>query len=364
MSFGNVIRKLRREAEMTQEELAELLAISPQAVSRWETEAAMPDISLLPRLANIFNVSADELLEINVAKNEEKIEEFLKNAKRALHHGDFQKSAEILGEAHSMFPRSYKIMYELANSLLCVYSRQGKKEYDDVIALCRNLLNNCTDNTLRYEAMETLGLAYHYAGKDEEMIKLSEQMTPFAYSKERFMMWRWGFDSEALAKRQGYFSDLLHELLYTLLLIPNSKKYSREETIQIWKQIIDITEIIFPNGDYHVFAQIAATTCDCIARKYLQNGEKEECLYWFERACDYIVYLDTYDTNPINTAPAPHTSLALNGVKGSRWIKENGRTMSEEYLKAWHEGKEMEKIREEARFKSIIERLKEHAVKT
>ncbi|MBQ8862141.1 MAG: hypothetical protein IJ021_05320, partial [Clostridia bacterium] len=67
---------------------------------------------------------------------------------------------------------------------------------------------------------------------------------------------------------------------------------------------------------------------------------------------------------PINTAPAPHTSLALNGVKGSRWIKENGRTMSEEYLKAWHEGKEMEKIREEARFKSIIERLKEHAVKT
>ena len=57
MSFGNVIRKLRREAEMTQEELAELLAISPQAVSRWETEAAMPDISLLPRLANIFNVS-------------------------------------------------------------------------------------------------------------------------------------------------------------------------------------------------------------------------------------------------------------------------------------------------------------------
>ncbi|MBQ8404423.1 MAG: helix-turn-helix transcriptional regulator, partial [Clostridia bacterium] len=194
MSFGQIIKKLRRKADMTQEELAELLAISPQAVSRWETDAAMPDISLLPRLTNIFNVSADELLEINVAKNEEKINEFLKNAKRALHQGDFQKSAEILGEAHRMFPRSYKIMYELANSLLCVYSRQGKKEYNDVISLCKNILDNCTDSTLRYEALDTLALAYYYAGKNEEMLKLSEQMTPFAYSKERFMMWRWGFD--------------------------------------------------------------------------------------------------------------------------------------------------------------------------
>lgn len=361
MSFGQIIKKLRRKADMTQEELAELLAISPQAVSRWETDAAMPDISLLPRLTNIFNVSADELLEINVAKNEEKINEFLKNAKRALHHGDFQKSAEILGEAHRMFPRSYKIMYELANSLLCVYSRQGKKEYDDVIALCKNILDNCTDSTLRYEALDTLALAYHYAGKNEEMLKLSEQMTPFAYSKERLMMWRWGFDSEALTKRQNYLSDLLHELLYTLLLIPNSKKYSSEETIQIWKRIVDIIEIMFPDGDYQVFAQQAATACDCIARKYLQNGDEEQCLYWLERACDYIVYLDTYDVNPKDTAPAPHTSLALKGAKGSRWIKENGRTMSGEYLKAWQGAKEMEKMREETRFKAIVERLKEHA---
>lgn len=62
MTFGQKIKSLRREANMTQENLAELLSISPQAISRWETDVAMPDISLLPPLANLFNVTTDYLL--------------------------------------------------------------------------------------------------------------------------------------------------------------------------------------------------------------------------------------------------------------------------------------------------------------
>lgn len=54
MSFGTIIKKLRRERDLTQEELAENLSISPQAISRWETDVAMPDISLLPILCNYF----------------------------------------------------------------------------------------------------------------------------------------------------------------------------------------------------------------------------------------------------------------------------------------------------------------------
>ena len=45
MSFGNIIKKLRSDRNMTQEQLAEVLSISAQAVSRWETNIALPDIS-------------------------------------------------------------------------------------------------------------------------------------------------------------------------------------------------------------------------------------------------------------------------------------------------------------------------------
>lgn len=76
MSFGSTIKRLRKERSLTQDQLANLLNVTPQAVSRWETNAAMPDISLLIPLANVFNVSTDTLLEVDVQKNEEHIREF------------------------------------------------------------------------------------------------------------------------------------------------------------------------------------------------------------------------------------------------------------------------------------------------
>ena len=75
MTFGETIRTLRRRADYTQENLAELLGISPQAVSRWECETAMPDLSLLPRLANLFGVSTDLLLGVDPDGRDKRIEE-------------------------------------------------------------------------------------------------------------------------------------------------------------------------------------------------------------------------------------------------------------------------------------------------
>ena len=61
-TLGKRIGALRREKGLKQDELAEKLGISPQAVSKWETDQTCPDISLLPRLAKILGVSVDELL--------------------------------------------------------------------------------------------------------------------------------------------------------------------------------------------------------------------------------------------------------------------------------------------------------------
>lgn len=52
----------RKEKGWTQEELAELVGVSPQAVSKWENAQSCPDIQLLPKLAELFEISVDELL--------------------------------------------------------------------------------------------------------------------------------------------------------------------------------------------------------------------------------------------------------------------------------------------------------------
>ena len=69
MNLGNKIAQLRKQNNLTQLELADKLSISYQAVSQWENSITYPDITLLPTIASIFNVSLDELFDIEVKQN-------------------------------------------------------------------------------------------------------------------------------------------------------------------------------------------------------------------------------------------------------------------------------------------------------
>ena len=60
--FGNRIKSLRLSRSMTQEQLAQKLGVSAQAVSRWETGATYPDITMLPMIADFFDVSMDYIM--------------------------------------------------------------------------------------------------------------------------------------------------------------------------------------------------------------------------------------------------------------------------------------------------------------
>lgn len=74
LNLGNAIKRLRTEHSVTQEELAEYLGISFQAVSKWETETTLPDITLLPKLAAFFGVRIDELFSVNHEDELERID--------------------------------------------------------------------------------------------------------------------------------------------------------------------------------------------------------------------------------------------------------------------------------------------------
>lgn len=61
-TMGNRISRYRKDKGMTQEELAEKMGVSSQAVSKWENDASCPDISLLPQLCRLLGITTDELL--------------------------------------------------------------------------------------------------------------------------------------------------------------------------------------------------------------------------------------------------------------------------------------------------------------
>lgn len=63
-TFGSMIAAFRKEQGMTQLELAEKMGVTDKAVSKWERDLSFPDVNSLPKLAEIFNVSIDELMQV------------------------------------------------------------------------------------------------------------------------------------------------------------------------------------------------------------------------------------------------------------------------------------------------------------
>ena len=115
-SIGKTIRRLRKERGFTQEELAERLNITSQAVSKWESESGMPDISQIVPLASVFGVSTDVLFGLDTTT-------------------EASEAWEIVGKAHAMERYGQRETYLAAYDELC----KGLKKYPANLVL----LNAC-----------------------------------------------------------------------------------------------------------------------------------------------------------------------------------------------------------------------------
>lgn len=86
MSLGNSLYNSRKKKGLSQEEVAEKLGVSRQTISKWETEETVPDIYQAKKLAKIYGLSLDELIDADLDQKE--IEEVIKNT-------DEKKEAKI-----------------------------------------------------------------------------------------------------------------------------------------------------------------------------------------------------------------------------------------------------------------------------
>ncbi len=89
MKFAEIFKSLRKDKELTQEQLAEVLGVSPQIVSRWENGVSQPSLELLPTIASYFETSVDTLLGIATPVKKQKILFF---------QFRYEKSADIIND--------------------------------------------------------------------------------------------------------------------------------------------------------------------------------------------------------------------------------------------------------------------------
>jgi len=178
MKIGEIIKKLRKDRDVTQETLADYLGITYQAVSKWENGTALPDITLVVPLANFFGVSADELFSLNEQITNDKIKEYEEKYKKYFHIGDLQNCINLMREALAEYPKNFNFMINLAYALPNINGVDRKKEevINEIINLCERILEDCTDDGIRQSAIQLLCFNYPCVGKRDRAIELAKKM--------------------------------------------------------------------------------------------------------------------------------------------------------------------------------------------
>ena len=110
LKISENIRKYRKEAGLTQEQLAERFGVSFQAVSRWENGTTYPDIELLPAIAESFGVGIDELMGATKEDRKEASEDYYLRLNRTV---DPKERLSLLHEIHREYPKDATIIWNL-----------------------------------------------------------------------------------------------------------------------------------------------------------------------------------------------------------------------------------------------------------
>ena len=176
MNIGNKIRELRKQRGITQEQLANSIGISFQAVSKWENGIALPDITLAPILARYFGVSMDELFDFNLKEIEADIDTIVNDAYK-FRESDPPKSRAILEKGLKKYPDNEILL----NNLL--YVLNYSKNPDETISIASSLIEKTDQADIKYDALRFLAYAYKVKGDLKSAESAIEQIPEIYFTK-------------------------------------------------------------------------------------------------------------------------------------------------------------------------------------
>jgi transcriptional regulator with XRE-family HTH domain len=229
MTIGEKIKELRKKNHITQEKLAQYLNISCQAVSKWESNIALPDITYVIPISNFFGISIDTLFDINpktLSDEEPIITEKYQGLRESCKYAE---AIEFMKSECNKYPRNYLFKSHLAEALR--YNWSGNEEdtqLKECIELCERILNDCTDNDVRYPTMQQLFYAYRSAKNNEKAREIAEGLpnTPVC----RDLLLEYVLSGEELEELLD--TNLDHFMLYIWRKLQKTAKPKNERTIE------------------------------------------------------------------------------------------------------------------------------------
>jgi transcriptional regulator with XRE-family HTH domain len=178
------LRMLRKSMGLTQEEIAEMLCVSPQSVSKWERGDTYPDIALLPALANLFKTSVDALIGMDKINDMQARTAIFETEHILLRKGDFLKAAAVLEEALKTFPNDESLMSELALALAFDSDEDKLKKS---VQLCLRVLSGNPTEKVRHTTRAALCFIYMKTGDRDKAKAIARNLPHARESREAIL---------------------------------------------------------------------------------------------------------------------------------------------------------------------------------
>ena len=348
MSIGTTIKKLRRDRNITQEQLAELLGVSTNAVSQWECDKTAPDISNLPMLASIFEVSADVLLEIDIAKSKKQseIKEFAAKYTEFHSQGKTEERLNLCRSMQKKYPNDETVRYYLMRVLQNGYIEES---FDEIVMLGEQLIES-TNMEYRMGAIRGLCFTYLHKGDRAKALQYADMMPPAEDLRLHVL------EGEALVEHcQNYFwkvCDKMH-LYMTYLLNHAESDYTHEEKREMWRSLYDTFHLICADKDFGFYHDRLARISFFMALESSKAEKLETAIEDLERM---LAHLENYN----EFTKIAHSSLLVNKIKidHSNIFKSSTETLGHTYLRYLNNNDNVFiAIKDDSRYTALKDRL-------
>ena len=320
LKLGENLKKFRLQRELTQEQLADVLGVSAQAVSRWENGTTYPDITLLPTIASYFEITLDELMGMENWRSEEQLKELLGQLEENGSKGLIYENILLLRDAVKIYPTNYELQFRLVNQLaFCEYkdgrglSEEEKISFNREAAEIGNrILSHCTDGAIINQTTQQLCYIYSSLGEKEKAIEYAKKLPNIGCTDTVVLgdLYEGEQQKTHLKRAIKWYTRIFWCALINLAdLGYRNDTMSDAERIEIMKKALAILELVFDDGDYLNYSGTVSITHRYIADLAMSEGDYELALSSLEKAAQFAVMSDTLPEN------ARHTSLLVNNLE-------------------------------------------------
>ena len=288
VKIGENIKRLRKERDMTQEQLAAELEVSFQAVSRWELGTTYPDIGLLPVIAGCFDVTVDELLGVDNVRQEEEIQHIREQIFELSHEGKIYDVMCMLREKVKEYPNNAELLYNLAlYTAQCEDEDSEKmKEYaKEAIELCKKVIKYDKKTLYTDKCKKIMVINYAGIGEYEKALEIADTLPDLSISKELILPWALKDRSVALQWNQSNILKIMDILIQELWEIEGND-YTVAQKLEI-KQMMEKVMLAVLGENPCLHNDRLYFICIGIAWEYTKLKRYNEAMDTLEKALKY-----------------------------------------------------------------------------